>query len=99
MDILGCVTIIQLLASKTSPLMAQVSGEWTRYKGWSFIIYNMISGLIVWYHGPVPVDYMGLIAKIYKEKKRLKSLNLSLKHLVQIMINSTGKFTVLWTNV
>ena len=35
-----------------------------------FITIQMISGLIVWYHGPVPVDYMGLVAKIYKEKKR-----------------------------
>ena len=29
-----------------------------------------MSGLIVWYHGPVPVDYMGLVAKIYRDKKR-----------------------------
>ena len=35
-----------------------------------FITIQMISGLIVWYHGPVPVDYMGLVAKIYKDKKR-----------------------------
>ena len=26
--------------------------------------------MIVWYHGPVPVDYMGLVARIYRDKKR-----------------------------
>ena len=35
-----------------------------------YLLLHIMSGLIVWYHGPVPVDYMGLVAKIYKDKKR-----------------------------
>jgi len=27
-------------------------------------------GLIVWYHGPIPVDYIGLVARIYLETNR-----------------------------
>jgi len=27
-------------------------------------------GLIVWYHGPVPVDYIGLVARVYLETNR-----------------------------
>ena len=26
--------------------------------------------LIVWYHGPIPVDYMGLVARIYLSSGR-----------------------------
>jgi len=29
------------------------------------------AALLVWYHGPVPVDYIGLMAKIYKRDGRL----------------------------
>ena len=36
LDILGCVTIILLLASKTSPLMAQVSWM-TQFEAWNLI--------------------------------------------------------------
>ena len=27
-------------------------------------------GLIVWYHGPLPVDYIGLVARIYRDTER-----------------------------
>ena len=29
------------------------------------------AALLVWYHGPVPVDYIGLVARIYKRDGRL----------------------------
>ena len=29
------------------------------------------AALLVWYHGPVPVDYLGLLAKIYKRDGRM----------------------------
>ena len=28
-------------------------------------------GLIVWYHGPVPVDYIGLVARLYQDTGRM----------------------------
>ena len=27
-------------------------------------------GLLVWYHGPVPVDYMGLVARLLRDSGR-----------------------------
>ena len=35
----------------------------------SFFMFGL--GLIVWYHGPVPVDYIGLVARLYQDTGRM----------------------------
>ena len=73
---LAIILICDLFKINGYDIVAQVWGFYLRnYHQQTFTGIAHIpkegAAMLVWYHGPIPVDYMGLVAELYRRDKRL----------------------------